>query len=116
MAEKTLFERIIDREIPATLVYEDEHCVGFRDIHPQAPTHVLVVPRKPIRGVGAAQPEDALVLGRVLLAAAEIARREGLENGYRLVINDGPDAGQTVDHLHVHLIGGKPMLWPPFPA
>ena len=116
MAEKTLFERIIAREIPAHIVYEDEHCVGFRDINPQAPSHVLVVPRKPLRGVAAAQPEDALVLGRVLLAAAEVARREGLAGGYRLVINEGADAGQTVDHLHVHVIGGKPMLWPPFPA
>lgn len=115
MAEKTLFERIIAREIPATIVHEDERCVGFRDVNPQAPTHVLVVPRKPIPGIAAAAEEDREVLGHLLLIAAEIARREGLGQGYRLVINDGPHAGQSVDHLHVHVIGGKPMGWPPFP-
>jgi len=115
MAEKTLFERIIAREIPAQIVYEDDRCVGFRDVNPQAPTHVLVVPRKPLSGVGAAGEEDREVLGHLLLVAAEIARREGLAHGYRLIINNGPHAGQTVDHLHVHVIGGKPMGWPPFP-
>jgi histidine triad (HIT) family protein len=115
MAEKTLFERIIAREIPADIVYEDDRCVGFRDIDPQAPTHVLIVPRKPIPGVGAAADEDCEVLGHLLLVGAEVARREGLDRGYRLVINDGPHAGQTVDHLHIHVIGGKPMGWPPFP-
>ncbi len=115
MADKTLFERIIAREIPATVVYEDDACVAFRDLNPQAPTHVLVVPRKPISGIAAAAEEDRDLLGRLLLAAAEVARREGLGQGYRLVINDGPHAGQSVDHLHVHLIGGKPMGWPPFP-
>ena len=113
---KTLFEKIAAHEIPAAIVYEDDLVVAFKDISPQAPVHVLIVPRKPIPGIGAAQPEDASLLGRVLLAAAEIARREGLGDGYRLVINNGPAAGQTVDHLHVHLIGGKPMLWPPFPT
>lgn len=116
MAQKTLFERIIAREVPAQLVYEDERCIGFRDINPQAATHVLVVPRKPIRGVAEAGEEDREVLGHLLLVAAAIARDEGLEGGYRLVINHGPDAGQTVDHLHVHLIGGRPMGWPPFPS
>ena len=114
MAEKTLFERIISREIPATIVYEDDRCVGFCDINPQAPTHVLVVPRKPIPGVAAAGDEDRELLGHLLLAAAEVARREGLGEGYRLVINNGPHAGQTVDHLHVHVLGGQPMGWPPF--
>jgi histidine triad (HIT) family protein len=115
MAGKTLFERIMAHEIPAQIVYEDERCIGFRDINPQAPTHVLVVPRKPIPGVGSAAEEDREILGHLLLVAADIARREGLGQGYRLVINDGPDAGQTVDHLHVHVIGGAPMGWPPFP-
>ena len=115
MAEQTLFERIIAREIPAQIIYEDDRCVGFRDINPQAPTHVLVVPRKPIPGVGAAATEDRDVLGHLLLVAAEIARREKLGQGYRLVINDGDHGGQTVEHLHVHLIGGKPLGWPPFP-
>lgn len=110
----TLFERIIAREIPADVVYEDDHCVAFRDIHPQAPTHVLVVPRKPIPGISAAADVDRDVLGRLLLAAAEVARREGLGDGYRLVVNDGMHAGQTVDHLHVHVLGGRPMGWPPF--
>lgn len=114
MAGRTLFERIIAREIPADIVYEDEHCVAFRDINPQAPTHVLVVPRRPIPGVSAAAAEDRDVLGRLLLAAAEVARREGLDRGYRLVVNDGADAGQTVDHIHVHVLGGRPMGWPPF--
>ena len=116
MADKTLFEKIIAREIPAQIVYEDDHCVGFRDVNPQAPTHVLVVPRQPIPGIGSARDEDRDVLGRVLLAAAEVARQEGLGRGYRLVINEGADAGQTVSHLHVHVIGGKPLGWPPFPG
>ncbi|MFM7142561.1 MAG: histidine triad nucleotide-binding protein [Alphaproteobacteria bacterium] len=113
-AEKTLFERIIAREIPAEIVHEDDRCIAFRDIHPQAPTHVLVVPRKPIPGVGSAAREDEAVLGHLLLVAAEVARTEGLADGYRLVINNGPHAGQSVDHIHVHLLGGKPMGWPPF--
>ena len=114
MADKTLFERIIAREIPAEIVHEDDRCIAFRDIPPQAPTHVLVVPRKPIPGVGSAGREDEAVLGHLLLVAAEVARREGLSDGYRLVVNNGPHAGQSVDHIHVHLLGGKPMGWPPF--
>jgi histidine triad (HIT) family protein len=95
-------------------VYEDEFTYAFEDLNPQAPTHVLVVPRKPIPGVGDASEADRETLGHLLLVAAEIARREGLDHGYRLVINQGPHGGQTVDHLHVHVIGGKPMGWPPF--
>jgi len=114
MAERTLFERIIDGEIPADKIYEDEHAVAFRDINPQAPVHVLVVPRKPIVSVASAVPADGEILGRVLLAAAEVARREGLEDrGYRLVTNVGTDGGQSVFHLHVHVLGGRPMTWPP---
>jgi histidine triad (HIT) family protein len=114
MAEKTLFEKICDKEIPATLVHEDEHCVAFRDISPQAPVHVLVVPRKPIPRVGLAGQEDGQVLGHLLLTAAAVARSEGLaESGYRLVINNGRDGGEAVPHLHVHLLGGRKLNWPP---
>ncbi len=110
----TLFEKIIAREIPADIVYEDAWCVAFRDINPQAPVHVLVVPREPLLNVAAASSERAELLGRVLLAAAEVARRLGIaEGGYRLVLNNGEHGGQTVDHLHCHVLGGRPMSWPP---
>ena len=110
----SIFARIIAGEIPADKVYEDEHVVAFRDITPQAPTHVLVVPRKPLVSVAAAGDEDALLLGRVMLAAAQVARQLGLEEaGYRLVTNVGADGGQSVPHLHVHILGGRPMGWPP---
>jgi histidine triad (HIT) family protein len=114
MAEKTLFEKIRDREIPASLVHEDDHCIAFRDISPQAPVHVLVVPKKPIPRVGLAALEDQQVLGHLLLTAAAVARSEGLaESGYRLVINNGRDGGEAVPHLHVHLLGGRKLDWPP---
>jgi len=110
----TLFEKIIAREIPADIVYEDEFCVAFRDINPQAPTHVLVVPRKPVVNVAEAEAEDAELLGRVLLAAQAVAKQEGLhDEGYRLVVNNGAGAGQTVFHLHCHVLGGRPLVWPP---
>lgn len=110
----TLFEKIIAREIPADIVYEDEHCVAFRDINPQAPVHVLVVPRKPIVNVASAEPGDAELLGRVLLAAQATAQTLGIaEGGYRLVLNNGADAGQTVFHLHCHVLGGRALTWPP---
>lgn len=110
----TLFERIIARQIPATIVWEDEAVIAFRDIHPQAPVHVLVVPKKPIGGVSSADVEDAALLGKVLWVAAEVARAEGIAgSGYRLVINDGSHGGQTVPHLHVHLLGGRALGWPP---
>lgn len=112
--EKTLFEKICDREIPATIVHEDEHCIAFRDISPQAPTHLLVVPRKPIPRIGLAMPIDREVLGHLLLTAAQIAKDEGFaESGYRLVINNGPDGGEAVPHLHVHLLAGRKLDWPP---
>jgi histidine triad (HIT) family protein len=111
---KTIFQRIIDREIPAKLAHEDEHCIAIHDIHPQAPVHVLVIPKKPIARVGAATAEDQAVLGHLLLAAGTIAKKLGLEaSGFRLVINHGRDGGETVPHLHVHLLGGRPLGWPP---
>lgn len=108
-----LFCRIIDGEIPSKKVYEDGHTFAFEDIHPQAPTHVLVVPKKHIRGLKEAGPEDAEVIGRCHLVAAQIARQRGVENGYRTLLNVGPAAGQSVFHLHVHLIGGRSLAWPP---
>ncbi|MEI8285521.1 MAG: histidine triad nucleotide-binding protein [bacterium] len=110
----TLFEKIIAREIPADIVFEDEFCLAFRDISPQAPVHILCIPKSPIPRVGAAKEADQVLLGRLLVAAAEIARRENIaESGYRLVINNGPNGGETVPHLHVHLLGGRPLAWPP---
>lgn len=112
--EKTLFQKIADKEIPSDMVYEDDLCVAFRDITPVAPTHILLVPRKPLRDVAAAMPEDAALLAHLLLKVGEIARAEGLtEKGFRTVINTGADAGQTVPHLHLHIIGGRSMQWPP---
>lgn len=110
----TLFEKIIAREIPADIVYEDEHCVAFRDINPQAPTHVLVVPREPLVNVAQADDKHAELLGRVLLAAGQVARELGVaDSGYRLVLNNGANAGQTVFHLHCHLLAGRDLSWPP---
>lgn len=109
----TLFQKIAAREIPADIVHEDELCIAFRDIAPQAPVHILVVPKKPVARVAAAEAEDQKLLGHLLLAAAEIAQREGLEQGFRIVINNGPHGGETVPHLHVHLLGGRPLHWPP---
>ena len=108
-----LFCRIIAGEIPAKKVYEDEHTFAFEDINPKAPTHVLVVPKKHIVGLKEAKDEDADVVGRCHLTAAEIARERGIENGYRTVLNVGPGAGQSVFHLHVHLLGGRHLTWPP---
>src|SRR5512136_2980997 len=111
---KTLFEKIIAREVPGSIVYEDDQVVAFRDIRPQAPVHVLIVPRKAIPRIGNATRADQSVLGHLLIKAAEVAAREGLaESGYRLVINNGPHAGEAVPHLHVHILGGRPLHWPP---
>lgn len=107
----TLFTKIIRREIPADIVYEDDHVVAFRDIDPKAPVHIVIVPREEVSGV-ADLPETGDHL-HLLNAAKIIAANEGLEGGYRLVINQGPDGGQTVDHLHVHLLGGRKLGWPP---
>ncbi len=111
---KTLFEKIIDKDIPSKIVYEDDKVVAFRDVNPKAPVHVLIVPRKPIPRILDAKPEDKEVLGHLLLKAAELAAELGLErSGFRLVINNGPDAGESVPHLHCHIIGGRAMGWPP---
>lgn len=111
---KTLFERICAKEIPAAIVYEDEHIVAFKDIKPVAPVHILLIPRKPIARLENASPEDHAVLGHLLLKAPAIAATLGLKtSGYRLVLNNGRDAGQEVPHLHFHLLGGRPLAWPP---
>ena len=110
----TLFEKIIAREIPADIVYEDDLVLAFNDINPQAPVHVLVIPKKPIPRLAEAEPEDHQVLGHLLLKAREIAADLGLhENGFRLVINNGKDGGESVPHLHLHILGGRAMEWPP---
>ena len=110
----TLFEKMIARQILADIVYEDDLVLAIRDIKPGAPTHILVIPKKPIPRIAEAQPEDHKVLGHLLLKAAEIAEKAGLkQNGYRLVINNGPDAGESVPHLHCHILGGRHMSWPP---
>lgn len=111
---QTLFEKIIAREIPADIVHEDDLSLAFRDINAQAPTHILVIPKKPIPRVGEAAAEDQALLGHLLLTAASVAKAEGLaENGYRVVINNGRDGGESVPHLHVHVLGGRPLNWPP---
>ena len=114
MAEKTLFEKICDKEIPASIVHEDDLCVCLRDISPQAPMHLLLVPRKPIVRIGQAAAEDQSLLGHLLLTAGDIARQEGFaDSGYRVVINNGRDAGEAVPHLHLHILAGRPLDWPP---
>jgi len=111
---KTLFEKIIDREIPAEIVYEDDLVLAFRDIHPQAPVHVLVIPKRRIPRIAEASSDDHMIVGHLVLKAAEIAGKLGVkETGYRLVINNGPNAGESVPHLHCHVLGGRPMSWPP---
>jgi len=107
----TIFQKIIDREIPADIVFEDEEVLAFRDIHPQAPTHILVIPKKPIASMAVATEDDQRLLGKVMLAAAKVAKDAGLEvDGYRLVTNIGQYGGQTVFHLHVHVLGGRQLL------
>ena len=110
---KTLFQKIMDGEIPGQIEYEDDQCIVLRDINPQAPTHLLIIPRKPIPRVGEATEEDQSTLGHLLLKAGELARKLILENGFRIVINNGSDGGETVPHLHVHLLGGRALGWPP---
>ena len=109
----TIFAKIIAREIPADIVFEDDVCLAFRDTKPQAPTHILVIPKKPIPSLADLEEEDQDIVGRCVMVASLIAKQEGLSNGYRLVVNCGADAGQAVPHLHFHLIGGRGLSWPP---
>lgn len=109
----TLFGKIIRREIPADIVYEDELCLAFRDVNPQAPTHVLVIPKQEIPRLADAQPGDQALLGHLLLAAGKVARQLGVGDAFRLAINNGAGAGQSVFHLHLHVLAGRPFQWPP---
>ena len=113
MASKTIFKRIIDHEIPADIVFEDDQCLAFRDIDPQAPTHVLVIPKKEIASVADLSDEDQRLVGHLHTVIRDLAVQLGLGGGYRVVANCGPDGGQAVDHLHFHLLGGRKMTWPP---
>jgi histidine triad (HIT) family protein len=113
MSQPTLFQRIMAGEIPANKVHEDDLCIAIRDIAPQAPTHILIIPRKPLPRIGEATENDAALLGHLLLIARKIAHDEGLPRGFRIVINNGPDGGESVPHLHVHVLGGRPLSWPP---
>ena len=113
MVAKTIFQRIIDQEIPAKVVHEDDHCLAFHDVAPQAPVHVLVIPKKEITNLSAATVEDQALLGHLLLVAKQVAEQLELRNGYRTVINCGRDGGQSVEHLHIHLLGGRSLHWPP---
>ncbi|XP_029962001.1 adenosine 5'-monophosphoramidase HINT1 [Salarias fasciatus] len=109
----TIFGKIVRKEIPVDLLHEDDLCVAFNDISPQAPTHILVVPKKPIVQLSEAEDEDAALLGHLLIVAKKCAQKASLSNGYRIVINNGKDGGQSVYHVHVHVLGGRPMQWPP---
>ena len=109
----TIFNKIIRREIPADIVYEDELCLAFKDIAPQAPVHILLIPKKPIPKLVDATPQDHALMGHLLLKVKQVAEEAGLEKGYRVVINTGDDGGQTVHHLHIHILGGRQMQWPP---
>ncbi|NES82364.1 MAG: histidine triad nucleotide-binding protein [Moorea sp. SIO2B7] len=109
----TIFSKIIRRQIPADLVYEDDLALAFKDINPQAPTHILVIPKKPIPRLDDATLEDQALLGHLLLTVKKVAQQVGLSNGYRVVLNTGADGGQTVYHLHLHILGDRQMRWPP---
>ena len=109
----TIFSKIIRKEIPADIVYEDDLALAFRDVQPQAPVHILIIPKKPIESIATATLEDENLLGHLLLIVKRVATQEGLVKGYRVVINTGEDGGQTVFHLHVHLLGKRAMTWPP---
>ncbi|MGY8822414.1 MAG: histidine triad nucleotide-binding protein [Candidatus Latescibacterota bacterium] len=114
MATETIFSKIIRREISADIVYEDDTVLAFRDINPQAPIHILVIPKEPLVGIQDARAQHEALLGQLLLAAQSIAQDHGIAaSGYRLVVNAGPDGGQEIAHLHIHLLGGRPLSWPP---
>ncbi len=108
-----LFCKIVDGTIPASRIYEDEFCIGFPDINPQAPTHILVIPKQHISSTEKTVAKDSALMGHLMSTSAAIARKEGLDKGYRIVVNTGDDGGQTVNHLHLHLLGGRHMTWPP---
>ncbi|MDR0418013.1 MAG: histidine triad nucleotide-binding protein [Puniceicoccales bacterium] len=110
---RDIFQKIIDHEIPAEILMEDEQCIVIRDINPGAPIHVLIIPKKNIPRLAEAQESDVPILGHLLLMAQKFAQTQGLSKGFRVVINNGPDAGESVPHLHIHLLAGKPMIWPP---
>lgn len=110
---ETLFTKIINREIPADIIYEDDLCLCFRDINPQAPLHVLLIPKKPIEKLNTSEADDQQLLGHMMLKAGEIAAQEGYLDDFRLVVNNGAGAGQTVFHLHIHILAGRPLTWPP---
>ena len=112
-APETIFSKIIRREIPADIVYEDELAIAFRDVSPQAPIHILVIPKKPIPRLSESEQQDETLLGHLLKVVQQIAVQEKLEKGFRVVINNGEDGGQTVNHLHLHLLGGRSLSWPP---
>ncbi|XP_048845621.1 histidine triad nucleotide-binding protein 2, mitochondrial [Brienomyrus brachyistius] len=109
----TIFSKVIDKSIRADIIYEDDKCLAFRDINPQAPVHFLVIPRIPIPRISDAKDEDAQLLGHLLVVAKNVAKSEGLQQGYRMVINDGTHGAQSVYHLHIHVLGGRQMMWPP---
>jgi histidine triad (HIT) family protein len=109
----TIFDRIIRREIPADIVYEDDQALAFRDVDPTAPVHVLVIPKRSVESVGKATVSDSNLLGHLMWVAAEVARKEGIGDGFRIVSNSGTKAGQSVFHLHLHVLGGRPLQWPP---
>lgn len=114
MNYETIFGKIIQREIPADIIHEDEQALAFRDVSPQSPTHILIIPKEPLASLADAQEEDAALLGHLMVVARKVARDEGiLEDGFRLVINTGKNGGQTVPHLHIHLLGGRALSWPP---
>jgi histidine triad (HIT) family protein len=112
-ANDTIFSKIIRREIPADIIYEDDFCLAFRDVAPQAPVHILLIPKKPIVSLASTEPEDHRVLGHMMIKVRTIAAQAGLTNGYRVVTNIGADGGQTVHHLHFHILGGRSLSWPP---
>jgi histidine triad (HIT) family protein len=111
--QDSIFTKIIKREIPADIVYEDDMAIAFKDVNPVAPVHILVVPKQPIAKLSDAESEDHRLMGHLLLTVKRVAEQAGLSNGYRVVINTGPEGGQTVFHLHLHILGGRPMSWPP---
>ena len=109
----TIFDKIIKKEIPADIVYEDDLCMAFKDINPQAPVHILVIPKKEIRSLEKVTEEDKSLMGHLLVKCSQIAKEQGLTNGFRTVINTEQDGGQTVFHIHIHILGGRAMSWPP---